>query len=832
MLLSRTLRAGAVVGTTALACCTTPALARDYADTALNIIPSGQYGSVPVPAGADEQAKLYDGLTPLFDKVTNEDLRRFFKSEALNNPAVNGPVKSERLPRRGVTLRRDRFGVPFIKASSQSGAIWAAGWVIAKDRSLLLEQARYNARVAAIGAPGLDALPLITNLRTFEPSAQTEREIAKQTRVLRRSGPRGRRLLRDIDTYVQGINAYLRSSRSESRPWTRNDVYALNALKGEFLGQGGGDEARRSQLLDGLRDRLGAGPGKTVFDDLRNLDDPESSATISRRFEFAVKPSNTSGNVVLDNGSYRPTPAASLPSAQASAASAGEGAGAGEQPRHASNILMVAGNRSATGKPLFVGGPQIGYFYPGLTLEMDIDAPGMKTRGVTSAPFPGYMLIGRGEDFAWTLTSTGSDIIDTYAETLCGGSTTRYRYKGRCRSMGTFNAGTLKAGQGQRDQRARFRTTVHGPVVGYATVNGRRVALAQKRSSYGRDTVDQLLFQELTFGKVRSARDFARAAALTPQTFNAFYADDDEVSMFTTGRLPVRHPNVDSGLPTKGTGEYEWRGFLPNRRHAQEIKRDGLMVNWNNKPAQGWINGDTEWGYGPVQRNELLERKLAERDKHDLASVTAAMNAGATQDPRAVDLLPTLSAVLRGSAAPSPRAQAMLDELEKWRAVGGSRLDVEADGKIDHPGVAIMDEAWPLMADAAMAPVLGPQLEQFASFRSRYDLPPGGQFGGWQHYVDKDLRTLLGQQVRGPYKTKFCGAGDLSKCRADLWNALETAGTTLAAAQGPDVTAWRKDANRERIRFVPGLLNTTIRYTNRPSGIQQVISFDGHRPRR
>jgi hypothetical protein len=34
---------------------------------------------------------------------------------------------------------------------------------------------------------------------------------------------------------------------------------------------------------------------------------------------------------------------------------------------------------------------------------------------------------------------------------------------------------------------------------------------------------------------------------------------------------------------------------------------------------------------------------------------------------------------------------------------------------------------------------------------------------------------------------------------------------------------------RERIPFVPGLLPTTLRYTNRPSGIQQVISFDRHR---
>ena len=47
-----------------------PAFAvRDFAGTALNIIPSGQYGAVPPPPKADQQARMYDGLTPLFDGV-------------------------------------------------------------------------------------------------------------------------------------------------------------------------------------------------------------------------------------------------------------------------------------------------------------------------------------------------------------------------------------------------------------------------------------------------------------------------------------------------------------------------------------------------------------------------------------------------------------------------------------------------------------------------------------------------------------------------------------------------------------------------------------------
>ena len=48
----------------------------DYSDVARNIVPSGQYGDANAPPGADQQARLYDGLTPLFDQVGPGDLDR------------------------------------------------------------------------------------------------------------------------------------------------------------------------------------------------------------------------------------------------------------------------------------------------------------------------------------------------------------------------------------------------------------------------------------------------------------------------------------------------------------------------------------------------------------------------------------------------------------------------------------------------------------------------------------------------------------------------------------------------------------------------------------
>src|SRR5829696_6102570 len=801
------------------ACClavAAPAYAvRDYSSTALNIIPSGQWGAAPPPKRANDQAKMYDALTPLFDDVTKADLLRNFKSEKLGIKR-QGRMRRERVPRKGVRIFRDKFNVPHIYGRTSDDVTWGAGWAVAHDRELLLEQARYNARVAVVDAPGLSAIGLVVGLKTFKPSSQTERELAKEVGKLKKYGKRGRRLLHDMAVYVKGVNAYYKANNKPHKPWSIRDVIAFNAIKSQLFGQGGGAEVDAAQMLDGLQDSLGADKGLSVWNDLRQRHDPETPVSIHKNFPYAPTPANRSGNVVLDNGSFH---SVNEPAAAASKAAQGD------FREHASNVLMVAGKRSKSGNPLFVGGPQIGYFYPGLTLEMDLHGPGWSARGATSAPFPGYILIGRREDFVWTLTSAGADIIDNFVETLCDGSDTKYVYRGQCRSMSRFDAGTLDG------QPVSFNRTAHGPVVGYATVNGTRVAIARKRSSYLLDGVDLLLFRKLTRGKVRNARAFIKAAASSPQTFNTFYADSDEVAQITTGRLPIRAKGVDSGLPTDGRGKFEWKGWLAANDHPHAVKRSGVLNNWNNKPARGFPAADDQWSYGSIQRVDLLNRNTNKVKRNTLATLTGAMNAAATQDVRAITFVPILAHVLRLGPAPSARATQMLQLLEAWRAKGGSRLDRDLDGKIDDPGAAIMDAAWPRLADAVLTPVLGQSLadQLDATLHRRFDLPPGGQFGGWHMYMSKDLRTLMGKPVKGKFANKYCGNGDLAACRAALWSAMEAAGAELEAAQGADPNAWRADATRERITFLPGLLPYTMRYTNRPSGIQQVIEFSGHR---
>jgi acyl-homoserine lactone acylase PvdQ len=793
---------------------------RDYAAVALNVLPPGEAGGLELTRNSTDQLGLYDALTPRFDRVTAADVRRFFKPESFG-PGNARPVRVE-TPRAGVKIQRDRWGVPHVSGRTRADVEFGAGWSTAEDRGLLMNLLRGPGRIAALDVPGVDAFGLVGSGRSFEPSAETEAFLAQQVKLLDGAGAKGRQLERDVDAYLAGINAYNRQAGLGVRPWNRNDVVAVAALVGAVFGRGGGDEVARSEFLTALIARFGdVKKGLDVWRDLREENDPETPVSVDGTFPSYEAPSGPPGDSLLTG--FQPVTF---------------GPSAYRPPLGMSNAVLVGAKRSATGHPLFVAGPQVGYYYPEILLELDLHGGGIDARG---AAFPGvslYVLIGRGKDYAWSPTSAGTDVVDDFAEQLCGDDT-HYVVDGECREMGTFDAGVLRGRQGEPDRRLVFRTTVHGPVIGYATAGGgKRVALAQARSTRGRELLSALAFQDLNTNRVTSARSFLRAMNQLEFTFNWFYADDRDIAMFSSGRIPLRAPGVELGLPTPGQGSYEWRGFLTQAQHVQGIDpHDATIVNWNNKPGLGTPAADDNWGYGSVHRVQLLDDAIGSRAKLTLAQVVGAMNKAATQDLRAVRVLPSIAAVLQTAPPPSARDGRLLGLLLAWRTNGASRLDRDLDGKIDDPGAAIMDAAWPRLGKAVLAPVLGPLVDRLPRLIPLDDAPTNGgsaYFSGWYGYVDKDLRDLLARtQGRPPpagaFSTLYCGAGDLTACRASLWAALDGAADELAVEQGPDPAAWRSDATAERIAF-SGFMPNTMRWTNRPT-FQQVVTFARHGPR-
>lgn len=814
-------------------------------DRARYILPPGNYGGLPTTVNSTDQLPLYDALTPLRGHVTDHDIDSYFIPEDFR-PV--GPTTEEKTGRPGTTILYDSFGVPHIHGVTRADLAFGAGWVTARDRGLLIQLGRGPARAAVADVPGIDAFGLVTSGQSFVPSAASEKLVSDQVDLLIRTyGAKGRQVVADAQATADGINAYWAAHHVDQPPATVNDIIAVTAFIGSIFGAGGGAEASNADLLAKLQQHLGPVRGYGAWEDAMLFEDPEAPTTTRRRFRYPpLTGGRVEGSVVVDAGSVRsfdpmtgseapaatatakaaapepaPTPtttaAATAPGVSGGAALPPPGTGAypaaGPVPaRQASNFLVVDPRRSASGDTLAVMGPQLGYYYPEIVQQVHLSGPGIEAQGVAVPAASMYILIGRTRDYAWSLTSETGDVRDVFAEQLCNpdGSpatraSTHYLFKGRCRPFEIFDAGTLNG------KPVVFPRSVHGPMIGTATVGGRPFALTRQRSTFGREGLDLAALKDMTEGKATTARRFFDVANQFGFTFNWAYASRTETAFFSSGRLPRRARHLDRRLPTLGTGAYEWRGFLRRDEHPHDTRGpDRLLLNWNNQAAPGYMHGDDS-PYGSVQRVELFDRWPR---RPTLADTVSVMNRAATEDVRA-PVWPVVSRVLRTGPAPSPLADRVVSVLDDWVRNAAPRLDADLDGRYDDAGPVIMDNLWRGVATAVMRPVYGDLIGDLNAIRN-LNSPSGFS------YVDKDLRTLLREPVRGRYHLRYCGHGSLDACRASLWDEVERVAQELAAAQGPDPSAWTATASRTG--FVPGLISETMRTTNRPT-FQQVIQF-------
>jgi len=798
-------------------------------DTALYILPPGNYGGLVTTPQSRDQLPLYDGLTPLRGAVTEADLERLFLPEDFT-PIE--PSREEPTGHPGVRIVYDAYGVAHVTGETREDVAFGAGWVTARDRSLLLQLGRGPARVAVCDVPGIDAFSLVTSAQSFVPSAQCEALVTAQQRLLVDTyDDKGRQILADAQATADGINAYWASIGVNTEPATVNDVIAVAAFIGSIFGAGGGAEARNSDLLAKLQAALGPVEGYAAWDDAMLSGDPEAPTTIRKRFDYGpFTGGRVTGSVTIDPGSIIALDPRAPAASGASLAAIGGAAAAGsaaESPvlvdaaaapprKQASNFLVVAPQRSATGNTLAVMGPQLGYYYPEIVQQIHLKGPGYEAQGVAVPGMAMYLLIGRTRDYAWSLTSAGHDVRDVFAEQLCepdGSAPTRaslhYVFDGSCRPMEIFDAGLLNGVP------LRYPVSLHGPMIGTATVGGRPYALTRKRSTFGRDGLNLAALKDMTDGQASTPRRFFDVADQFGFTFNWAYASRTTTAYFSSGRLPKRARGLDRRLPTLGTGGYEWRGFLDTDEHPHDVGGvHGLLLNWNNRSAPGFMHGDDE-PFGSVHRVELFDR-FPHRVR--LVDDVGIMNRAATEDVRS-PVWPVVSEVLRARPAPGPLEAQVVTLLDEWVRRDAPRLDADLDGLYDDAGPTIMDALWRPIAEAVMRPVYGDLLGALDGLRSL-----GGLSG--ESFVDKDLRTLLGRRVRGRFHLRYCGEGSLDACSDSLWAAVQVVSARLAAAQGSDPSAWRSTA--ARTRFAPGLIPDTIRATNRPT-FQQVLELERRR---
>lgn len=835
------------------------------------------------PPHNDDQLGRYADLLGTRLPLGDGDLDRLFKDATFGVRADD--VERVEQPRDDVTIVRDKaFGVPRIHGSTRAGTMFGAGWVAAEDRLFFIDVLRHlgRAQLAAFagGSPGNVAM----DRDQWRAAPYTEADLSRQLDALpRRHGAAGQRLLDDLAAYTAGVNAYIERVRADRslmpgeylfsgrpegpEPWRPEDAVAIASLISATFGRGGGGELTQAELLQGFRARFGGRLGTRLWRDWRSAEDPEAPATARGRFRYDAAPRRAArGSVALpDRGSLTRagTAAADAAGARASAAGAGAAGLLDPFPATASNALVVSGALSRSGRPLAVFGPQVGYFSPQIVMEQELHGPGIAARGAAFAGVNLYVQLGRGPDYAWSATSSGQDIIDTYAVPLCnprGGTVSRssewYRFRGRCLRMETLTRRDAWRPSAADPTPAgaitlRAQRTKLGIVVARATVGGRPVAYTELRATYGRELDSARGFAAFNDpSQIRDARSFQRAAALIDYTFNWLYVDSRQSAYFNSGANPLRRRGVDGNLPT--AARYEWQRFdpadnssarTPPSAHPQAIDQP-VLTSWNNKQAPGYTAA-ADQVFTSVHRSQLLDAAIAKRTrggrKLSLAALTSAMAEAATVDLRGAQVLPWALRVL--GRPRDPQLRRAVARLRAWVRDGAHRRAATAGGPYAHAeAIRVMDAWWPRWLRAQFAPLLGRRLyAQLAAAVAQDDHPNGHRGSAWQSgwygYAQKDLRTLLGAPVRGRYGRVYCGRGSLRRCRAALERSLRAALRVPAARLYADPRCARLGRAGSQTCFdailsqtLGGIGQPPIAWQNRPT-YQQVVEVRGRLPR-
>jgi acyl-homoserine lactone acylase PvdQ len=880
--------------------------ANDYAHgQAMFILPASENGLVNAtqlaqfekngtrPPHSQDQLAPYQNLEFGYRSLTDSTLHNYYLDESLGvrrSQIISTEKPSPTVP---VVIYRDQHDIPHIYGKTDAALAFGAGYAQAQDRLFLMDVLRHygaGTLTSFLGPSCADEQMdhdelLLAPYTTAQANAQVN---ALPTEY----GAQGKLALAMIHSYVQGINAYIAKALTDPKlmpveylkygppkPWTPADVVAVSSLIGGIFGGGGGGEVRNSALLRYLQGQLGHSAGATAFTNFKEQNDPAAPTTVvGKSFPYEIPKRVNPATIAIPDNPSAPLKGGPVDTTPGCSAAAPGKAGLSviesllRFPAQMSNALVVGAGHSAGGHPIAVFGPQVSYFAPGILMQEDLHAPNYAAEGA-SFPGTGFIELGRGEDYAWSATSAGSDLTDQRLELICnphGGKVpptgTFYMFRGKCIPMTNerFPDGTV----GGALLTHKIHLTVHGVVQGWTTaLGGKPVAVVNQRATYNHDVDSVIGF--MRWGEpalTHSATSWMIGASKIDYTFNWFYVDSRNIAYYVSGLDPVRPSFVDPNLPTWGTGGAEWRGFLPASKHVHEIDPpQGFFDSWNNKPAPLFSASDGEYGYGPVYRVQMLTDQIRHQfavhhGKITRADLVQAMETAASQDLDGLTILPALLHAIHGQHQPAGVSQ-MLAALKTWLAAGAHRLlaSPSATQYRQAGAVAIMDQLTPTVIKAIFDPLFaagGTSPGGYNVFPMGFVNEPynGGAHlgsaydGGWEGYTVKALGQMTGQQVAQPFSSavtgRLCGTGGLSHCRPALDAALKATYQALVKANGgsANVAGWTQDANTvatgltmpeyDAIGFrTLGIVGQpSIPWQNRPT-FQQVVSFPAHRPR-
>ena len=353
---------------------------------------------------------------------------------------------------------------------------------------------------------------------------------------------------------------------------------------------------------------------------------------------------------------------------------------AGSPGGRGSNNWVLAGARTASGKPLLANDPHLGLGAPALWYFAHLRAPagrapdGSEIAAIDAigATLPGlpFVVLGRTAEVAWGFTNTAPDVQDLYLERIHPADPARYRTPDGWQAFERREH--LIRVKGRPDVRHVARHTRHGPVISDAqpalhggVLDLGRHVIALRWSALDAD--NQTVLAGLLTNQARSVDELFAGMAHYHSPMQSVVAADvhGAIRFQAFGRVPVRGADNDlrGVAPAPGwDARYDWQGWLaPGEAPQGDGGARGWIATANQRiTPPGYAHFLTQ-DWALPYRHDRIAQALEAAPRHDMAGMRALQLD--TVSPAALRLLPHLRAA-RSTHPLAARAQALLRDFD------------------------------------------------------------------------------------------------------------------------------------------------------------------------
>ena len=575
-----------------------------------------------------------------------------------------------------VSVDRDNWGVPHIRASTAEDAVEAQGYVVAQDRLFQMDILRRVARGQLSEILGKATLKIDKDFRNLNFSRAADRDYQQMI-------PESKRLL---EAYARGVNHFIEQHQDtlpmeftllkyKPRPWQPTDSLVLTGYMYRTLTDTREREIQRAIVVQ----KVGADLAKDLFSDESSMDhfvvgDPNvkdkanTDADDEDDDQDQMDPED-----LLKARLAHPLEQTAMSEPDLTAYFAAQVKQWLDESEHdirgtlGSNNWVVSGAHTATGKPLLANDTHLELTIPGIWYEVHLTAPGWNVKGIT---FPGapLVIIGHNERIAWGFTNNGADVLDLYVETFNPANPDEYRVNGKWQKADVY--GEVIRVKGEPDVHQRLVVTRHGPVLWNEEEKSYAVKWTALEPGGLANSYNWL-------GRAHNWKQFREwMKQVWGPAQNAVYADvDGNIGYVMAARVPIRKKGHGE-VPVPGdTDDYEWTGYIPFDQLPQSYNPDSGFIVTANARVTGpdykpYLTDRWEEPYRTARIYDLLH------DKHDLRPEDMLKVQTDTYSYPHVFLAEQLVAAAKIAPAKDPRAQKLIQQAKDWNGIADSNLAV------------------------------------------------------------------------------------------------------------------------------------------------------------